>query len=103
MHEYLFGLWKGTRRKTLSKNWTERIHAPEEAHARGELGVWRGFLHVHHRGFTSLSELLILFNDRKLQQRADSQSFLSTPVLTLAGFIFLRLGCQLELRGHVVD
>lgn len=41
MHEYVFGLWKGTCWKTFSKNWTECVHAPEKTRARGELHIWR--------------------------------------------------------------
>ena len=55
MHEYIFGLWKGTRGKTLSKNWTECLHSPEETRARGEirilgeLALSRCLSGVHHK------------------------------------------------------
>lgn len=58
MHEYIFGLWKGTCWKTFSKNWTECIHAPEKTRARGETHAGRTGLDIFPVTLSSCALLL---------------------------------------------
>lgn len=102
MHEYIFGLWKGTRWKAFSKNWTECVHAPEKAHARGEMGVWR----VPACSTEGVYSTLTTPNSLWCQETAALCRHSEVPptqALTLASFIFLLLDHRLELRSYVAD
>lgn len=110
MHEYIFGLWKGTCWKTFSKNWTECVHAPEKTCARGELHVWRTGLDIFpvalswcglsHGEFTVPTWLLIPFEDGK-RKWDPLQKFTGFPKPCVTQFNFsLPLNFWLVLRRH---
>lgn len=98
MHEYIFGLWKGTCWKTFSKNWTECIHAPEKTRARGEthagrtgLGIFPGTSScgsLSPGGFSLPTWFLMPFGDGK-QEHDPWQKFIDFPPnSTLPSLIF---------------